>query len=435
LIDGRGERCEQDGDVSRDDGEREERVARGGLLHRRALLGAGAVAAGGFAATGLASVTGVRSPLSMRQPGGPLSERGARAPFNTGIQRIVADVPFAGTGSSRTPLQLLGGTITPNGLHFERHHNGIPEINPATHELLVHGLVRRPLLFRYEDLLRYPRESQILFIECSGNSGTIGAAEPVQASAGELNGLVSCAEWTGVRLATLLDEAGIDPQARWVQAEGADAAGMTRSIPLSICRDDAMVALFQNGEPLRPEQGFPMRLLLPGIEGNASVKWLRRLKVMATPAFSREETSKYSDLMLDGRAELFSLRMGVKSIILHPSFGFDLKRRGVHEISGLAWSGRGRVRSVDVSADGGATWAAATLGEPILSKALTRFRIPWLWNGGPQTLMSRATDETGAVQPRRADWVAKYAAGQGYHSNAIQSWHVDARGQVRHVYA
>ncbi len=415
-------------------GESEEHVAGGGLLHRRALLAMGAVAAGGLA-NGLDAATDLRSPASMREPGGALSGYGTRAPSTELIQRIVPELPFPGTGSSRTPLQLLEGTITPNGLHFERHHNGVPAIDPAMHGLLIHGLVRQPLLFRYDDLLRYPRENRILFIECSGNSGTIAAAAPVQASAGQLNGLVSCAEWTGVRLSTLLDEAGIDPNARWVQAEGADAAGMTRSVPLSICLDDAMIALFQNGEPLRPEQGFPMRLLLPGIEGNASVKWLRRLKVMAQPAFSREETSKYSDLLADGRAELFSLRMGVKSIILSPSFGLDLAGPGRREISGLAWSGRGRIRRVEVSADGGMSWADAALGEPVLPKALTRFRVPWRWDGSPATLLSRAVDDTGAVQPQRTEWIAKYGSGQGYHSNAIQSWRVDGSGHVSHVYA
>ncbi|WP_404337199.1 sulfite dehydrogenase [Sphingomonas sp. MMS12-HWE2-04] len=411
----------------------EERVAGGGLLHRRALLVAGALSTGGLV-TAVRAASQAQSPASMRDPGAPLSGYGARVHTSEAIQRIVPDLPFPGTGSSRTPLQLLEGTITPNDLHFERHHNGIPEIDPAMHELLVHGLVRQPLLFRYEDLLRYPRESRILFLECSGNSGTLAAAQPVQASAGQLNGLISAAEWTGVRLSTLLDEAGIAPSARWVQAEGADAAGMTRSIPLSLCLEDAMIALFQNGEPLRPAQGFPMRLLLPGIEGNASIKWLRRLKLIAAPAFSREETSKYSDLRPDGKAELFSLRMGVKSIILSPSFGLDLQGAGYREISGLAWSGRGRVRKVEVSADGGASWAEAALGDPVLPKALTRFRMPWRWEGGPAVLMSRATDETGAVQPLRAAWRAHYGAGQGYHSNAVQSWAIDSQGKVAHVY-
>lgn len=420
--------------MSDGDREREERVAGGGLLHRRTLLVAGAASVGGLV-TGVRASAAQRSPASMLEPGAPLSGYSGRAPSSETIQRIVPELPFPGSGSSRTPLQLLEGTITPNALHFERHHNGIPDIDPVTHELLIHGLVRQPLLFRYEDLLRYPRHSRILFIECSGNSGSIGAAKPAQVSAGQLNGLLSSAEWTGVRLSTLLDEAGIAAEARWVQAEGADAAGMTRSIPLSICLDDAMIALFQNGEPLRPAQGFPMRLLLPGIEGNASIKWLRRLKVMATPAFSREETSKYTDLRADGKAEQFSLRMGVKSVILRPSFGLDLHGAGYQEISGLAWSGRGRIRKVEVSADGGVSWAEAVLDDPVLPKALTRFRMPWQWEGGQAILMSRATDESGAVQPLRAAWLAKYGAVQGYHSNVVQSWGVDAQGKIAHVYA
>ncbi|MBB4857731.1 sulfane dehydrogenase subunit SoxC [Novosphingobium chloroacetimidivorans] len=414
--------------------DREVPVAGGGLLHRRALLMAGAITGGGLA-TSVFAAGRSPPPASMLQPGAALSGYGARSRSGAAIQRIVPELPFPGTGSSRTPLQLLEGTITPNGLHFERHHNGVPQIDPATHELLVHGLVRQPLLFRYEDLLRYPRESRVLFLECSGNSGALGAPEPVQASAGQLNGLVSGAEWTGVRLSRLLGEAGLTGEAAWVQAEGADAAGMVRSIPLSICLDDAMVALFQNGEPLRPEQGFPMRLLLPGIEGNASVKWLRRLKVMAAPAFSREETSKYTDLLPDGKAEQFSLRMGVKSIILNPSYGLDLHGAGYQEISGLAWSGRGSIRKVEVSADGGATWGEAALGGPVLPKALTRFRMPWRWNGAPATLMSRATDETGAVQPLRAAWLAQSGASKGYHSNVVQSWRVQADGKIAHVYA
>lgn len=408
-----------------------EQVAGGGLLHRRALLLGGGLAAAGIV-TGVRAAVGAWSPPGMLHPGAPLS--GGGTPGNP-ARRIVPDLPFPGTGSSRTPLEQLHGVRTPNGLHFERHHNGIPEIDPAKHELLVHGLVRQPLLFRYEDLLRYPRYTRTLFLECSGNSGTLAAPAPVQASAGQLNGLVSGAEWSGVRLSTLLDEAGIAPQARWVQAEGADAAAMTRSVSLSLCLDDAMIALFQNGEPLRPAQGFPMRLLLPGIEGNASVKWLRRLKLLAAPAFSREETSKYTDLLAGGKAEMFSLRMGVKSILLRPSFGLDLRRPGIHEIDGLAWSGRGRIRTVEVSADGGASWADAALDQPVLPQALTAFRMPWRWNGAPVVLMSRATDETGAVQPRRTDWLGKYAPGQGYHSNAIQAWRVGTDGKVAHVYA
>jgi len=414
-----------------DESEGWEQVAGGGLLHRRALLLGGGLAAAGLA-TGARALPGAWSPASMLRPGAPLS--GGGTPSDA-ARRIVPDLPFPGTGSSRTPLEQLRGTRTPNGLHCERHHNGIPDIDPARHELLVHGLVRQPLLFRYEDLLRYPRHSRTLFLECSGNSGTLAAPAPVQATAGQLNGLVSGAEWSGVLLSTLLDEAGVAPQARWVQAEGADAAAMTRSVPLSLCLGDAMIALFQNDEPLRPAQGFPMRLLLPGIEGNASVKWLRRLKLLAAPALSREETSKYTDLLAGGKAEMFSLRMGVKSIILRPSFGLDLKGPGYREIDGLAWSGRGRIRRVDVSADGGVSWAEATLDQPVLPQALTAFRVPWRWNGTPAVLMSRAIDEIGAVQPGRTAWLGKYAPGQGYHSNAIQAWSVGADGRIAHVYA
>jgi sulfane dehydrogenase subunit SoxC len=341
-----------------------------------------------------------------------------------------------GAGSSRTPLEMLEGTITPNGLHFERHHNGIPDIDPARHELLIHGLVRRPLIFTLETLLRYPMETAVRFVECAGNSGGLAvAAQPAQAAAGQLHGLLSCSEWTGVKLSTLLDEAGVEPAARWVIAEGADAAAMSRSVPLFKCMDDAVVALFQNGEAIRPEQGFPMRLLLPGYEGNANVKWLRRLKVSEAPAFARDETSKYSDLMRDGRARLFTLDLNVKSVILKPSFGMTMRGPGVYEISGLAWSGLGRVTKVEISADGGRSWAEAALTPPVLSKALTRFRLPWRWDGQPVTLLSRATDEKGGVQPTRAAWLAQYAPGQTYHYNAMQVWSVTPAGEVRNAYA
>lgn len=410
-------------------------AAGGGMLHRRTLLLAG-LASTGAAGAAASERVGDAAPAWMKTPGAPLSDYGERAPSQAKIERIVGARPeFPGSGSSRTPLQALEGTITPAGLHFERHHGGVPAIDPTQHELLIHGLVRRPLIFSFEDLLRYPAETRILFLECSGNSGGVGAETPAQVSAGALNGLLSGTEWTGVRLSTLLDETGLAPGARWVQAEGADAAAMTRSVPLSKCLDDAMIALFQNGEPLRPEQGYPMRLLLPGYEGNTSIKWLRRLKVMQAPAFSREETSKYTDRLAAGGAEQFSFVMGAKSIILKPSFGLDLKDHGYYQIGGLAWSGRGKIRKVEVSADGGESWAEAALGEPVLSKALTRFRIPWRWAGGPAVLLSRATDETGAVQPTRGTWLAKYGNGGGYHNNSIQAWAIDRKGGVSHVFA
>jgi sulfane dehydrogenase subunit SoxC len=300
--------------------------------------------------------------------------------------------------------------------------------------LFIHGMVKQPLAFSLEALMRYPMETHIHFIECAGNSGVFGSPQPQQITAGELNGLLSCSEWTGVRLATLLAEAGVTKEAKWVIAEGADAAAMSRSIPLEKCMDDAMIALFQNGEAIRPEQGFPMRLLLPGFEGNMNVKWLRRLNLTDAPADARDETSHYTELMPSGKARQFMFLQGAKSAIMKPSFGMTMKGPGLYEISGLAWSGAGRVSKVEVSADGGQTWALAALNEPVLPKALTRFRMPWNWDGRPSTLMSRATDEAGGTQPTRASWIAQYAPGQGYHFNGIQNWGIEADGTVKNVY-
>jgi sulfane dehydrogenase subunit SoxC len=371
----------------------------------------------------------------MTHPGRPFSTYGAPSAREP-LARLVPSLPGRpGTGSSRTPLERLEGVVTPNGLHFERHHNGVPDIDPERHRLAIHGLVRRPLAFSRAALDRYPKVSQLRFIECAGNSGGLTAKDAPQASAGALHGLLSCAEWTGVPLSTLLDECGVQPGAAWVIAEGADASGLSRSVPLSKCLDDAIIALYQNGEPLRPEQGYPMRLLLPGYEGNISIKWLRRLKVVAEPGYTKDETSRYTELMPDGKARIFTLPIGVKSVILRPSFGLTLSGPGLYEISGLAWSGAGRIRKVEVSADGGRSWAPAALDGPVLSKSLTRFRSPWMWNGAPAVLMSRATDEGGERQPTREAWVAQYAPGQPYHYNAINSWGVDAAGQVRTLYA
>lgn len=407
-------------------------TAGNGLIGRRALLGG--LALGGAATTAAAdSVRQGVAPWSLHQ-GTPLSGYGGRAPGQEKIARLLVGEPTP-TGSSRTPLHLLEGTITPNGLHFERHHNGVPEIDAAQHQLYIHGLVRRPLSFSMEALHRYPMETRVRFLECSGNSSANARPTPPQVNAGALHGLVSQAEWTGVPLSLLLDEAGVDPAARWVIAEGADAAAMSRSVPLAVCLDDAILALYQNGEALRPEQGYPVRLFLPGLEGNMSIKWLRRLKLTAAPAESREETSKYTDLLKDGTARRFSFLMAPKSVILKPSLGVSMSGPGLYEVSGLAWSGGGKLAKVEVSADGGATWDEAVLGDPVLSKALTRFRLLWRWDGGPATLMSRATDEHGEVQPTREAWLAPYAPGQGYHYNAIQAWRVEADGQVANTYA
>src|SRR5215469_5906292 len=259
----------------------DELAAGNGLLHRRALLSNGfrggllAVSAVGSAAAAAEKI-GDNLPEWMRKPGRDFSGYGQPTKYQESWVRTTANNPGRPKSSSRTPLHMLEGTITPSGLHFERHHNGIPDIDPNKHELIIHGMVKRPLAFSLDTLMRYPKETHVRFLECSGNSGAFGNAVPAQAVAGDLNGLLSGSEWTGVRLSTLLDEAGVQPGAKWVIAEGGDADSMSRSVPMAIATDDAMIALYQNGEYLRPEQGFPMRLLLPGIEGNVNVKWLTR---------------------------------------------------------------------------------------------------------------------------------------------------------------
>jgi sulfane dehydrogenase subunit SoxC len=245
--------------------------------------------------------------------------------------------------------------------------------------------------------------------------------------------LLSCCEWTGILLSTLLAEVGVQNAARWILAEGSDAAAMTRSIPIDKAWDDAILAYAQNGERLRPEQGYPLRLFLPGFEGNMSVKWLRRLKLGDQPFESREETSKYTDLMPDGKARQFTFVMEAKSVITRPAGGQQLRGLGFHEIAGLAWSGRGRIHRVDVSTDGGASWRSAALQEPVLPKCLTRFRLPWNWDGGPALLQSRAVDETGYVQPPRAALVDVRGVNSGYHFNGIQSWQISLDGAISNV--
>ena len=354
--------------------------------------------------------------------------------FEKAVVRKLPDSPAAFPTATRTPLQNLFGTITPNGLFFERHHAGVPPIDPDAHRLMVHGLVDRPLLLSMQDLMRYPSVSRVHYLECSGNS----AAEwfrPAGKTAQDVHGLVSCAEWTGVPLSIVLDEAGIKPEGKWLLAEGADAAAMTRSVPMAKAMDDALLVYAQNGEMLRPEQGYPVRLFLPGFEGNMSIKWLRRIKVGTAPFHTREETSKYSDLMPDGSARQFTFVMDAKSVITTPSGGQKLLQQGFHEISGIAWTGSGRIRAVDVSVDGGRTWREATLQAPVQSMALTRFRLPWRWNGEPAILQSRATDETGYTQPTRSQLISVRGQNSLYHYNAIQSWRVAASGEVSNVHA
>jgi len=418
-----------------------ETVAGNGLLHRRMFLtqGAAMIGAGGL---GLltpdpaAAQSSLDMPPLSRTPGAPMSGYGDRSHYENDVQRNTLSYPgTTGSGGSWTPLESLEGMITPNGLHFERHHSGIPDINPDDHRLLIHGLVDRPLVFTMDDLCRYPMVSRIQMIECSGNSRIGLGPEPAQRTCGALHGLVSCSEWTGVLLSTLLDEAGVDPRAKWLLAEGADSAAMSRSVPMAKAMDDALIALYQNGERLRPANGYPVRLFLPGYEGNISVKWLRRLKVTTKPTYTRNETAEYTDTQPDGSSLIFTFPMEVKSVITAPSPGRSLRQKGLYEISGIAWSGGGRVSSVEVSVDGGKSWGLAALSEPVLSKAITRFRAAWRWDGGPAIIMSRAVDETGDVQPDRASFIAARGLKRNYHYNAIQSWKIEANGEVSNVYA
>ncbi len=344
------------------------------------------------------------------------------------VRKARRKVPFKGSASSGAPLHKMFGLVTPSGLHFERHHAGVPAIDPHAHRLIIHGEVERPVIFTMDELMRFPAVSRFHFIECAGNTPFTGGEAGWTAQ--DTHGLLSCAEWTGVPVATVLAEAGVKPSARWALAEGADAAAMTRSIPVAKLLDDALLAYAQNGERLRPEQGYPVRLVLPGFEGNTQIKWLRRLKLAGEVFQTREETSRYTELLPDGRARQFDFVMQVKSVITAPSGGQALMDAGFYEISGLAWSGRGRIRRVDVSADGGANWREAALQPPVMARCLTRFRAPWSWSGGPAELQSRATDETGEVQPTRTALIAAQGLNAAYHYNAIHAWRIAPGGAV-----
>jgi len=412
-----------------------EGLARRDFLRASAVLGAVGVAA---LTPGLTHAEAPPdTPPWMRGAGAPMSAYGVPASYENKVTRtLIRSQPgTTGSGASRTPLEALDGTITPSGLHFERHHSGVPDIDPAQHRLLIHGMVKRPLIFTMEALARYPMVSRIHFLECSGNSQLLYQATPPTVTAGQTHGLVSCSEWTGVPLRILLEEAGVEPGAQWIIAEGADSAAMSRSIPMAKAMDDAFLALFQNGERLRPENGYPVRLFLPGYEGNMNVKWLRRLKATPTAAMTKDETSRYTDLQADGKALMFTYPMEVKSVITRPSHGMTVPGAGLYEISGIAWSGNGTITRVDVSVDGGQTWASAPLSAPVLPRALTRFRLPWRWNGTSTVLKSRALDDTGAVQPSREKVIAEHGSNVIFHFNGIQAWGVAANGEVKHVYA
>jgi len=403
-----------------------------GALTRRDLI------SGAVGALGVAVLRGASGASAQPAPAAPTQAQDTAAlPDPTGVLgRLPNELgerhPFVrprrdpSPTSSRTPLQDLHGIITPSDVHFERHHAGVAIVDPREYRLLIHGLVDRPIVFTLEDLLRFPSVSKIHFLECSGNMRTgAGPETPPQ----RICGLTSTSEWTGIPLSTLLAEVGVRPEATWMIAEGQDAAMMARSIPIEKVWDDAMVAYGQNGEPLRPEQGYPVRLFLPGWEGNTNVKWLRRLEFTNGPLMARDETSRYTDPLGDGTVRQFSFVMDARSIITTPSFPQRIQP-GWNEIRGIAWSGRGKISRVDVSLDGGDSWVEADLQEPVLSKSHTRFRFMWNWDGERAEIASRAVDETGYVQPTRAQLVEARSARTSYHLNPITAWVVQSDGTV-----
>ena len=408
-------------------------------ISRRTLIAGAAAAAGGAVLGAIPAIgqqaTGAAAPAPAipadpaRAPGAPVAAVGQRSPL---VHPERAPVGMT-AGTSLTPLQDLSGAITPADLHFTRVHAGIPAIDPNEHALLIHGLVDHPLELSVADLERYPSETRIHFIECSGNGGGAYHRPRPDMTPQQVDGMVSQSEWTGVPLSLLLRDAGARSNAKWFLAEGADACRMARSIPIAKAHDDALVAWAQNGEPLRPEQGFPIRLLLPGFEGNTNVKWLRRIKLGEAPFMTMWETSKYTDPLPGGKIRQFSFEMDAKSLITSPAYPERLSGPGWWPIRGLAWSGRGRIARVDVSVDGGRSWANADLVTAPTPKAQVRFEHMWRWDGRESLLMSRAVDDQGYVQPTMAQLVAARGPGTEYHFNAIRAWRVGGDGTVTFV--
>jgi sulfane dehydrogenase subunit SoxC len=408
------------------------------FLRRSVALAGGAIAAGGVASTARGAPLAI--PPSEMEMGRPIEPAayGMPSKFEKEVARRRTDIlknRQNWSDWSMTPLQDQLGIITPNGLMYERHHAGTPDIDPATHKLVIHGMVRQPLVFTMDSLMRYPAVSKFHFMECSGN-GLTDWLKNASTTVQQTHGLLSGAQWTGVPLSWLLDEAGVQAGAKWLLFEGADGASHTRSVPLDKSLNDVLLVYGSNGEMLRPENGYPLRAFVPGWEGNVSVKWLRRIKVGDQPWHFRSETARYTDPMPDGKWRQFSMIMECKSVITRPSGGQTLTGPGMYEIQGFAWSGNGTITAVDVTVDGGKTWREARLEEPVLDKCLTRFRYPWKWDGGPAKIASRAVDSTGYVQPTVADLQkARAIVGFVQHHNGIQPWSVSATGEVKNAIA
>jgi sulfane dehydrogenase subunit SoxC len=426
--------------------------ARRSFMGKALAMGAGAAASGGALGKQVSPAAGPRQrgaavgagesailelPAHTRSLGQPVAARayGMPSQWEKNLQRRESPglTRVSAAGVSFTPLQGMFGILTPNGLHFERHHQGWYDIDPSGHRLMIMGMVREPRVFTMDDLMRLPSVSRIHFIECGANTGMEWgnvAVPTVQYS----HGMLSCCEYTGVLLSTLLDMVGANTrEGRYLLAEGADGASMTRTISMANALDDVMVAWAMNGEMLRPENGYPLRLVVPGVQGVSWVKYLRRLEVGDQPFYTKDEVIHYIDLMPDGTHRQFTSLQEVKSVITTPSGGQVLLDHGYYNVTGLAWSGRGRVKRVDVSVDGGRNWRPARLENPVLPKALTRFNFDWTWDGSPTVLQSRATDESGHVQPKINQLRAVRGTRSIYHNNAIQSWKVSETGEVFNV--
>lgn len=413
-------------------------------LDRRRFLGAAGLAGAGLAASALPLRAQEAKPDPLitevqdwnRYLGEGVDKRpyGTPSPFEKHIVRRDVSWLTASPDSSVnfTPLHELDGIITPSGLCFERHHGGIAEINPANHRLMIHGLVDKPLVFTMEDIRRMPRQNHVHFLECAANSG-------MEWRGAQLNGcqfthgMIHNVMYTGVPLKLLLAEAGLKPSAKWLMLEGADASGMNRSPPVEKALDDVLIAFAMNGEALRPEQGYPLRAVVPGWEGNIWVKWLRRIEAGDKPWQAREETSKYTDLLADGRSRRYTFIMDAKSVVTNPSPQAPLKHKGRNVLSGLAWSGRGTIKRVDVTLDGGRNWQSARIDGPVLEKSLTRFYVDFDWAGQELLIQSRAMDSTGYVQPTKDELRKVRGVNSIYHNNGIQTWHVRPNGETENV--
>ena len=405
-----------------------------------ALMAAGTGAAAAQNADGDPAI--LELPEHSRGLGRPVASDGYGKPsrFEANVQRRRSPglTQTAQASVSFAPLQSLFGIVTPSGLHFERHHQGWWDVDPTKHRLMLNGsdarLLRRPMVFTLDEIMRLPSVSRFHFIECGANSGMEWGNVAVP-TCQYTHGMLSCSEFTGVPLKTLLEMAGADfKRGRYVLAEGADGSSMTRTIPMALIESgEVLVAYGQNGEMLRPENGYPLRLVVPGVQGVSWVKYLRRIEIGDEPYGTKDEVLHYVDLMPDGRHRQYTSTQECKSVVTTPSGGQALLAKGFYNITGLAWSGRGAVKRVDVSVDGGRNWRPARLQAPLLDKCLTRFSLDWVWDGSPALIQSRATDSTGYVQPSSRQLRAVRGTRSIYHNNAIQTWLVEASGEVKNV--